>query len=62
MNAKESRLWKKRAYHQACKLLADTCGSCPLAQFNFEIDCNNCNDNIVKCWEKYFLKITEKKL
>ena len=33
----------------------DTINTCPLEDYNYDLDCENkCNDNYKECWKKYF--------
>lgn len=46
----------KNALVKASNLLIDFTGNCPLGQFDEHIDCDNCYDEYLKCWEKFLLK------
>lgn len=36
--------------------------TCPLEDYNFDLDCENrCNDNYKECWKEYFTKKVEDK-
>lgn len=33
----------------------DSINTCPLEDYNYDLDCENkCNDNYKECWKKYF--------
>lgn len=33
----------------------DTINTCPLEDYNYDLDCENkCNDNYKECWKQYF--------
>jgi hypothetical protein len=43
------------ALTRACIAYAEFTGSCPLDMHDQVIDCEQCEDNSAKCWQKYFL-------
>ena len=44
------------ALNKACEHVGDFTGSCPLDTFDVYIDCDNCDNQYVECWKKYYLK------
>ena len=53
---KEKNTWLKEALTKVCIAYAEFTGSCPLDMHDMDMDCEKCDDNAGKCWEKYFLR------
>lgn len=50
----------EEAFDRSCNYIADSLGECPVSQdLVDDLDCENCSDNYVDCWKKYFMEVLE---
>ena len=45
-----------KAINRACKVIDDITGSCPLGQFDYYNDCENCENRYRACWKEWLLE------